>query len=271
MEGNHSAHVLIVDDNQADLDYLKLVLEQHHISADCINNPINALKIVDPELHNIVLLDINMPQINGYDFILQVKEKADCAGIPIIFISALDKKKHIQKAFSIGAQDYIQKPFIPDEVIARINVRLNQAKQLKKLKRIEKQIIDESYHSPIKTGSIKDLKTDRLSLLNDIFPRLNLLKKKKIPHDQRKKIIAAIEKDLTDNATTFTQKVVEYRLTPTEKRIVLFLISGLSSKEIAELFNNSVQTIKTHRKNIRKKMGITNQETNLLEFFFLDS
>ncbi|MBF0452160.1 MAG: response regulator transcription factor [Candidatus Magnetomorum sp.] len=269
MQKKSSVHILIVDDNQADLEYLQLLLDQHHISADCVNNPLEALKIVDSRKHDIMLLDIEMPQMNGYDLTLQIKKKAECNGIPIIFISALDQKNHIQKAFSIGAQDYIQKPIIPHEVIARINLRLDQSTQLKQLKK--KQAVNKQNDEPIQSNFTKDkVNGEQLSMLNDILPRLNILKKKKMPQDRRKKIIDAIEKDLTENAFIFTQKIKKYGLTPTEKQIVLFIISGMSSKEIAETLYLSVQTIKTHRKNIRKKLGITNQQKKVLDFF-LDS
>jgi len=265
MNKDASSHILIVDDNQADLEYLKLILDQHKISADLVSNPIDALKIIDPDKHDIVLLDIQMPEMDGYEFVLKVKKKADCVGIPIIFISALDQKDHIQKAFSVGAQDYIQKPIIPHEVIARVKIRLKQAEQLIQLKEKPINSINDSNN---KNEKPKDkLNHEKLSILNENLPRLNLLKKTKLSQNQRKKLINSIEKNLTQNTLSFNKKIKKFKLTPTEKRVVLFLISGLSSKEIAETLNVSVQTIKTHRKNIRKKIGITNQQKNLLDCF----
>ena len=252
-KGNILPHLLIIEDNPADIEFLKLILDQHKITADCKTEPVEALEIVDPHKHDLILVDINLPQMNGYDFTLLLKEKKGCENIPIIFISGLKKKDHIQKAFSIGAQDYIKKPINPQEVIARINLRLKQQEQFKKL--TEKQSIVEK-QTP---KSNKDL------VLSKILPQLNILKSKKIPHDQRKKIIDSIEKDVIAKSSNFNKKISEYRLTPTEIRIVLLLIAGLSSKEIAIMLNNSVETIKTHRKNIRKKMNLSKNNKSLLD------
>ena len=263
MNKNPSAKALIIDDNQADLEYLQLILEMHNIAADCINNPNDALNIFDPQKHDIVLIDIQMPEMNGYDFTLKIKDRTEAAGIPIIFISALDQKEHIQKAFSVGAQDYIQKPIVPSEIIARVKARLKQSKDFKQLKEIQ---TGSNQHISRKQGKQSSDKFD-LVLLNENLSRLNLLKKKALPFDQRNKIIHAIEKNLKDNTSTFLKRSKKYKLTPTEQQILLLLISGLSSKEIAVSLSVSVHTIKTHRKNIRKKLGVTNQQVNIVDYF----
>ena len=254
---------LIVDDNLADLEYMQLILERHHISTECIDNPKDALKIFDPQKHDIVLLDIQMPEMDGYDLSLKIKERTEAEGIPVIFISALDPKKHIQKAFSVGAQDYIQKPIVPYEIIARVEARLKQSKHLKRLK--DHQPVSRHLDSEIQATDTSD-KPDMgtLSILDENLSRLNLLKNEKLPYDQRKKIIQSIENNIKDNTSAFFQKSKKYNLTPTQQQVLLLLMSGLSSKEIAEALHVSLHTIKTHRKHIRKKMGVTNQRTNIV-------
>lgn len=257
---------LIVDDNLADLEYLKLILERHQIAAECIDNPKNALNIFDPQKHDIVIVDIQMPEMDGYDFILKIKERIEDAGIPIIFISALDPKKHIQKAFSVGAHDYIQKPIIPNEIIARVKARLNQSDHLKQLKE-NQSISNQRYSNSHEKISSDTFDIGTLSILHENLSRLNLLKNEKLPYDQRKKIIQSIENNLKDNTSAFFQNSKKYQLTPSQQQVVLLMMSGLSSKEIAEALHVSIHTIKTHRKNIRKKMGVTNQRTNIVELF----
>jgi DNA-binding NarL/FixJ family response regulator len=257
---------LIVDDNLADLEYMQLILERHHILTECIDKPQDALRIFNPQKHDIVLLDIQMPEMDGYDLSLKIKEKTEAAGIPIIFISALDPKKNIQKAFSVGAQDYIQKPIVPNEIIARVKARLKQSKHLKQLK--NNQPVSRHFDSGIQAEDASDeLDTGTLSILDENLSRLNLLKNEKLPYDQRKKIIQSIENNIKDNTSVFFQKSKKYKLTPTQQQVVLLLMSGLSSKEIAEALYVSIHTIKTHRKHIRKKLGVTNQRTNIVEFF----
>ncbi|KPA11764.1 LuxR family transcriptional regulator [Candidatus Magnetomorum sp. HK-1] len=257
-------HVLIVDDNLGDLEFLKIILETDDFVVDMTDNPIKALDLIDPEKHELVLLDIDMPQMNGFNFAIELKKKVDCQRIPIIFISGMKLKDHIQKAFQVGAQDYIQKPIAPFEVIARVKLRIQQARQLKQLN--ADHLTNKHFDSKELTDNEEESFINKyFMVLNDILPRLNLLKEQKMSWSHQKKIIDAIENDLTLNSSIVTQKMKHFRLSISEIRIVMFLITGLSSKEIAQSLGLSFQTIKTHRKNIRKKMGLTNKQTSIID------
>ncbi|AFZ58752.1 PleD family two-component system response regulator [Anabaena cylindrica FACHB-243] len=116
--------ILIVDDNPDNLRLLSKMLESKGFKVKKTVSgqvAIQAAKIEPPDL---ILLDINMPDINGYEVCRQLKSQPETANIPIIFISALDQTTDKIMAFEIGGVDYITKPFQELEVLARVKNQL---------------------------------------------------------------------------------------------------------------------------------------------------
>jgi len=117
-------NILIVDDLPANLQFLNSVLvEQGYHVRPAINGQV-ALKIAQKTLPDLILLDIQMPGINGYQVCEQLKSDVKTQKIPIIFISALSEVFDKVKAFSVGGVDYITKPFQAEEVLARVETHL---------------------------------------------------------------------------------------------------------------------------------------------------
>lgn len=116
--------ILVVDDELNNLHLLSEILsEKHYKIRRAINGSI-ALKSVQVILPDLILLDINLPDITGYEVCEHLKSNPATQHIPIIFISALNETLDKVKAFSVGAVDYISKPFEVAEVIARIDNQL---------------------------------------------------------------------------------------------------------------------------------------------------
>jgi PAS domain S-box-containing protein len=116
--------VLIVDDSIDNLRFLANILtEQGHQVRKVLNGhmALTAAKSSPPDL---VLLDINMPQMNGYEVCHALKADPATANIPVIFISALDDVLDRVRAYTVGGVDYIAKPFQFEEVVARISTQL---------------------------------------------------------------------------------------------------------------------------------------------------
>ena len=119
---NHD--ILIVDDTPENLTVLKQILsEQNYKVRPAINGEI-AIKAVNVSSPDLILLDIRMPGIDGYEVCKQLKSKKKTRRIPIIFISALSELDDKIKAFSLGGVDYITKPFQAEEVLARVKTHL---------------------------------------------------------------------------------------------------------------------------------------------------
>lgn len=124
--------VLIVDDEPANLKVMREVLgNQYRLSFAKSGDA--ALALVEKELPKLILLDIMMPNMSGFEVCLRLKENPQTQHIPIIFVTALADESDEFKGFEIGAVDYITKPISPAIVRARVKTHLSlvQAEQLK--------------------------------------------------------------------------------------------------------------------------------------------
>lgn len=116
--------ILVVDDNPDNLRLLAGILSEHHYKIRLAPNGERALATIRKEAPGLILLDIMMPVVNGFEVCRQLKQDRETAGIPIIFISALNETMEKVKAFSLGGVDYITKPFKSEEVLARVKTHL---------------------------------------------------------------------------------------------------------------------------------------------------
>ncbi|MCM1118357.1 MAG: response regulator [bacterium] len=124
MRDNSHGVVLIVDDVEANRVILGEIVGSMGCKTVLAENGVQALQCVREELPNLVLTDISMPEMDGYELCRRLKTNVATKDIPIIFISAFDNPKDIVKGFDLGGGDYITKPFIPELVQARVNVHL---------------------------------------------------------------------------------------------------------------------------------------------------
>ena len=116
--------ILIVDDTPDNLRLLSTVLQSRGYRVrKAINGPL-ALKGIEIAPPDLILLDVNMPQMNGYEVCEKLKADPQTSEIPVIFLSALDDVSDKVKAFAVGAVDYITKPFQGEEVLARVKNQL---------------------------------------------------------------------------------------------------------------------------------------------------
>lgn len=132
-EKNELGNILIVDDKPENLRVLdKMLTEKGYTVRKAINGNL-ALKSAESSPPDLILLDIKMPEIDGYQVCKQLKFNRKTEEIPVIFISALDEILNKVQAFEIGGIDYITKPFQEEEVIARINSQILIQKQKNQL------------------------------------------------------------------------------------------------------------------------------------------
>lgn len=116
--------IMIVDDvetNRVILDAIVTDMGYRTVEAE---NGIEALEVLSKCDPHLILLDISMPEMDGYEVCRVIKSRPETRDIPIIFISAFDEPEDIVRGFSLGGEDYITKPFIPELVQARVGVHL---------------------------------------------------------------------------------------------------------------------------------------------------
>ncbi|MGD1867725.1 MAG: sensor histidine kinase [Phormidesmis sp.] len=124
-----SEFVLIVDDTPTNISVLAQTLKQAGLSVRIANDGLSALTQVRKARPSLILLDVQMPGIDGFETCRRLKADQDTSQIPVIFMTALSDKASRVEGLSLGAVDYIAKPFEQAEVLARVNIHL-RLKQL---------------------------------------------------------------------------------------------------------------------------------------------
>lgn len=148
MENYHEEpyHLLVVDD---DIDFLKLLevyLKKKNYKLSMISNGAHAINLAKNESFDLILLDIVMPNMNGFEVFKNLKLIPGIKDVPILFLTGLSSIDDIVKGFKLGANDYIRKPFKPEELLARININLElkRSKDIINKKNIELQATNEA-------------------------------------------------------------------------------------------------------------------------------
>lgn len=116
--------ILVIDDNLDNLRVLSEILKQRGHTARCVRDGTSALQAAVAQPPDLVLLDIRLPDINGYDVCRRLKAVPATHQIPVIFISALDQPLDRIRGFEVGGEDYINKPFQEREVVTRVESKL---------------------------------------------------------------------------------------------------------------------------------------------------
>lgn len=164
-------NILVVDDMPANLQLLTELLKQSGYRVQPVSSGEQAIQAVHTEPPDLILLDINMPGMNGYEVCKQLKSDATLNAIPVLFISALGETMDKIKAFAVGGVDYIMKPFHFAEVRARVQTHLTLYR-LQREREQQNRLLQDNY--------------DQLKALETLRDNLTHL----IVHDMRSPLMA---------------------------------------------------------------------------------
>lgn len=117
--------ILVVDDNAKNLQIIALTLRELNYKLIIADSGQKAIELIDRYTVDLVLLDVMMPEIDGFEVCRYIKSNPKNEGIPVIFLTALSEKANIVKGFELGAVDYITKPFNKEELLSRIKNHLD--------------------------------------------------------------------------------------------------------------------------------------------------
>lgn len=141
IETNKNYKILIVDDQQINLQLLGSLLREHNYDVEVAMNGKQALDILtNSSDYDLVLLDVNMPVLNGFKVCKAMRKQDSLREIPVIFLTALLEPESIITGFEAGGQDYVTKPFNVVELLARVNTHLELKKSKDKLKMVNKML-----------------------------------------------------------------------------------------------------------------------------------
>lgn len=148
--------ILVIDDDNSNLKMASRILSQEKMRVSCIKSGMSAIEFLKENKPDLILLDVHMPGMDGFDTIAAIRENKDTAGIPVIFLTADDDSTTETKGLKAGAVDFIRKPFVPEVLLIRVRHMID-------LIRLQ---TDLSYEVEKKTQEVmaQHLKVERMSM-----------------------------------------------------------------------------------------------------------
>lgn len=211
MPNSFSENILLVDDNPTNLEVLSETLLEAGFQVAVSIDGLSALEQIEYETPALILLDVMMPELDGFETCQLLRENSATADIPVIFMTALADTESKVKGFSLGAVDYITKPFNQQEVLARVRIQLklrNLAQTLENQNHLLRQQIQQRQKVEISLKKAKEAadlanraKSDFLANmsheirtpLNGIMGYAQILQRSKNITDQERKGLAIIQ------------------------------------------------------------------------------
>lgn len=132
--------VLVIDDSSANLEIISLFLGEAGYQVLLKKDGLGGIELAKREKPHVILLDIIMPGIDGYEVCQRLKAKEETREIPVIFMSALTDTEEKIRCFEVGGEDYISKPLQMEEVMARVKIHLSLVRAVEKLRAQDQQI-----------------------------------------------------------------------------------------------------------------------------------
>ena len=136
---NRDSRILIVDDILKNIQVLGTILKQEGYQINVAQNGLQALEMVEKVTLDLILLDVMMPELDGFETCKRLKANPETRDIPVIFLTARTATEDIVQGFELGAVDYISKPFNPTELLVRVHTHLT----LYKLQKHLAQLVEE--------------------------------------------------------------------------------------------------------------------------------
>jgi diguanylate cyclase (GGDEF)-like protein len=250
---NNKFNILIVDDEQVNIELAAAFLQEEGYKISFALNAKASLEVVMKKKIDLILLDINMPQTDGFQVCQMLKESQETKDIPIIFLTAQTDITYVSKAFEVGGVDYISKPFNGVELIARVKTHLQIVTYLNEIKEKQNKLAQLSitdhltklhnnmyFDSKIKTKLNKNEKFWSLYIRINNFERVNRL----YGFDKANIILKVFSKILLES---------------TPKKSVVARLYGASFGILLKDYDKA--TIESLAKNLTKKFN-SNKELN---------
>src|SRR5262249_39771080 len=119
-----NARILVVDDTPANIQSVSAILKEHGYQISVATNGKQALAVLERVRPDLILLDVLMPEMDGFETCRQLKSTEAWKDIPVIFLTGQTDLEHIVNGFELGAMDYVAKPFHAHELLARVNTHV---------------------------------------------------------------------------------------------------------------------------------------------------
>jgi two-component system, sensor histidine kinase and response regulator len=220
--------ILMVDDNPKNLQLLGSTLRNEGYQLEFATNGPTAISWLEKKIFDLILLDIMMPEMSGFEVCEHIRNQPKLADVPIIFLTAKTDKESIVKGFKLGAQDYITKPFDTSELVARVRTHLElrfNKEQLKNMNQILEEKVRERTHELQETNEkLRKANEELLRLDNAKSEFLHIISHEiRTPLNGIKGSIELMKDMAKDDTITSLFEVLEISVTRLERFAILAL------------------------------------------------
>ncbi|BBC23735.1 response regulator transcription factor [Pseudanabaena sp. ABRG5-3] len=266
--------ILVIEDDDEIRDEIIDILELKGFVTEGASNGRIGLEAAKKKHPELILCDVDMPELNGYGVLKNLQQDPDLEDIPFIFLTALSSMDNLRKGMNLGADDYLTKPLQIDQLLTAIATRL-----LKQAKSNNHKIgsIPHSNTTPQQVSARQISETSRLTprqsrilqLVNQGKPIVEIADELAVSIDAAE-LLADIAVRLNHrlNLNQHTEiapqllvpkiaiSIPDDLLTPRQREILKLVANGMTTKEIAEFLFISVKTVETHRGQLMDRLNI---------------
>ena len=253
--------VLIIDDNPDNLRLLSDTLDEAGYRVLIATDGARSVSQCERAQPDIILLDVLMPGLDGFETCRRLKQTASLGRIPIIFMTGRGELDDRLRGFEEGAVDYIVKPIMVEEVLARIAAHLQNAQQIKRSEEV------------LAKGAIAATTVTRSGRLTWLTPTathwLNALEEGEYPigalapepliqwlrfSPAADEILLFLESENTE--WDFEKLKSSFGLTNREVEVLMWIARGKTNRDIAKILDNSPRTVNKHLEHVFEKLGV---------------
>jgi CheY-like chemotaxis protein len=286
MENSSKYKILIVDDIPKNIELAANILRTKDYNITFAVSGAAALQKVKSIDFDLILLDVMMPEMDGFEVCEQLKNDPSTKNIPVIFLTAKSETENVVKGFELGAVDYVTKPFSTVELLARVNAHIGIKDKFDEKERIEAQLAqvradaldnDDKPHSKELaeqkefTESLKNelekkkKELDDVTLFYDLRSQLDKMIVERNPVarmeiKQIKEMISNLFIDKSNQEYHRTLKQQFPKLTFDDLRLCSYLKQRFLNVEIAEFLETSPEAIYTRKSRLRQKLELGKDE-----------
>ena len=281
--------ILVVDDTPETLGFLTDTLDHAGFTVLIATDGDGALSLVDQITPDLVLMDAVMPGLDGFETCRRLKRQQPLSHLPVIFMTGLSETEHVVQGLAAGGVDYVTKPIVIDELLARIRVHLANAR----IAAGSRAALDAAGRFLIATdgrGRLLWCTPKAKQLLGDLFPaqdtgsglpqgvvqQLTLMRQQGGPTARsfleaggrrvELSFLSSTGPDellfrLTESSTLSDEQQLQQQLalTAREAQVLLWISRGKSNREIGEILNISPRTVNKHLEQVFVKLGVENR------------
>jgi DNA-binding response OmpR family regulator/DNA-binding CsgD family transcriptional regulator len=281
--------VLIADDSLDSLGMLNEVLANEGYTVLVALDGLQALAIADLMTPDIILMDAIMPNMDGFEACLALKQNSELADIPVIFMTGLSETEDVIKGLEAGGVDYINKPIKLDELLARVKVHLNNSRMTKNARVALDEVGQLTFACDLNgvitwsTKHVRQLLASRSDDLKWMELQLPLQLKAWLKHSPEKHTSLQLSGLITPLQVTFLGRpsLGEYlmrlldddelvaraafkkrfELTEREAEVLFWLSRGKTNIEMGQILSMSPRTVNKHLEPIYRKLSVENRTT----------